>query len=137
MGSMLALGGILVALFLLYQTAGLCSNYSKARKTGVPVIVSPFSMYNPLWILTQASLAPRSWYIPLLRCLPEPLSLFSYAIANDWPRDHGHYLHRRLGPVFFVVSPGSCMLSCVDAVANEEFISKYKVWTKAANMNGR
>lgn len=136
MGSILALGGVLTAIFLLYQTASLCANYSKARKTGVPVIVSPFSMFNPLWILTQASLAPRSWFIPLMRCLPEPLSLFSRVITNDWTRENGHYLHQRLGPAFFVVSPGECMLSCADTVANEEIISKYKVWTKVPNMNG-
>lgn len=136
MGGILALGGFPVALVLLYQTASLCVNYSKARKTGVPVIVSPFSMYNPLWVLAQAWLAPRWWFIPLMRCLPEPLSLFSHAIAIDWPRDEGPYLHRRFGPAFFVVSPGSSVLSCADTVANEEFISRYKIWTKVASMSG-
>lgn len=137
MGSMLAFGGALVVLFLLNQTASLWVNYSRARRTGVPVILSPFSMYNPVWILTQAGLAPRSWFIPLMLCLPEPLSLFSRVIANDWPREHGPYLHRRLGPAFFVVSPGASMLSCIDTVANEDIISKYKAWPKVASMNGK
>ncbi|KAK8087281.1 Cytochrome p450 [Apiospora phragmitis] len=130
MVNILVLGSALAAATLLYGAAGLYANYGKVRRTGLPVIVSPFYTFNPLWIIAQSWLAPRAWFLPLCRLLPEPFSLFTRVILMDWPKEDGCALHAKFGPAFWVISPGTIQLMCADPVANEEIISKYKVWPK-------
>ncbi|KAK8862716.1 cytochrome P450 [Apiospora arundinis] len=130
MVNVLVIGSALVAATLLYSVAGLYTNYQKVRKTGIPVIVSPFYTFNPLWIIAQSWFAPRKWFLPLCRLLPEPFSLFTRVVLMDWPKEDGCELHDRFGPAFWVISPGTIQLMCSDPVANEEIISKYKAWPK-------
>ncbi|KAK8133660.1 Cytochrome P450 [Apiospora sp. TS-2023a] len=130
MVNLLVLGGALAAATLLYSVAGLYANYNKVRATRLPVIVSPFYTFNPLWIVAQSWLVPRAWFLPLCRLLPEPFSLFTCVILMDWPKEDGCDLHAKFGPAFWVISPGTIQLMCADPVANEEIISKYKAWPK-------
>ncbi|KAK7921411.1 hypothetical protein PG985_009433 [Apiospora marii] len=130
MVNLLVLGGALAAATLLYNVAGLYANYNKVRQTRLPVIVSPFYTFNPLWIVAQSWLAPRAWFLPLCRLLPEPFSLFTRVVLMDWPKEDGCDLHAKFGPAFWVISPGTIQLMCADPVANEEIISKYKAWPK-------
>ncbi|KAK8108038.1 uncharacterized protein PG998_010051 [Apiospora kogelbergensis] len=130
MVNVLVLGSALVAVTLLYSVAGLYTNYQKVRRSGIPIIISPFYTFNPLWIIAQSWFAPRKWFLPLCRLLPEPFSLFTRVVLMDWPKEDGCELHDKFGPAFWVISPGTVQFVCSDPVANEEIMSKYKVWTK-------
>ncbi|KAK8039481.1 cytochrome P450 [Apiospora rasikravindrae] len=137
MVNLLVLGSALVAATLLYSVAGLYTNYNKVRRTGIPIIVSPFYTFNPLWIIAQSWLAPRAWFLPLCRLLPERLSLFTRVITMDWPKEDGCELHDRFGPAFWVISPGTIQFMCADPVANEEIMTKYKAWIKPPEHVGK
>jgi cytochrome P450 len=99
------------------------SNYIVARKIGLPILLSPFSWQEPLYMLLGSHLA-------FLRHLPFGLGAWTQYSLLGWPLHSSYHLHHKLGPAFTIVSPAKNEITVADPVAAEELLGKYKVWTK-------
>ena len=109
------------------------SNYNAARKIGFPIIISPVSPLNPLWILTSRAF-PR---ILLLRHLPFGLGKWARCTYMGWTFQDKHALHDELGPVFVVVTPSGNEVTVADRQAAHTILSRRKDFIKPAVMYGR
>ena len=109
------------------------SNYNTARKIALPVIISPVSPLNPLWILTYR-LFP---FVLSLKHLPLGLGKWARCTYMGWTFDDKHALHDDLGPVFIVVTPSGNEISVADSQATHTILSRRKEFIKPAVMYGR
>lgn len=95
-------------LFLLWaviQFTSLYCNYVRARRSGLPIIVAPFSPYSISWALFRTFFNAEKWFPPLIRfLLPESVSRFTRVVGMNWVREEGLDFRRCLGPAFFIVS---------------------------------
>lgn len=138
MGHLVTAVPIIFIIWLLVQVTRLYANYAKANRAGLPIIVAPFVQYNMAWGLFQTFFQPEKWLIPLLQAvLPEPASRFTRVIHMNWVRENGPDLHRRLGPVFFIVSPSCIVFISADNLANTDFLTNAKKWTRLFPNEGR
>ncbi|KAK6361118.1 hypothetical protein TWF730_004865 [Orbilia blumenaviensis] len=74
--------GIAILLYSSYFLLKLLSNWLKARKTGLPVVVIPAAQDNPIWMIVCIPLRPL-----LKRFLPEDLFLRLGATMHGWEND--------------------------------------------------
>ena len=108
-------------------------NYSIARKIGLPIIVSPVSPLNPLWILTSRAFPS----ILLLRYLPFGFGKWARCTVLGWTFKDKHALHDELGSVFVIVTPGGNEVTVADAEITYNLLSRRKDFIKPAVMYGR
>ena len=132
MNLILVLASIILA-FVSWTVFSIISNYNAARKIALPVIISPVSPLNPLWILTYR-LCP---FILSLKHLPLGLGKWTRCTYLGWTFDDKHALHDELGPVFIVVTPSGNELSVADSQATHTVLSRRKEFIKPAVMYGR
>lgn len=109
------------------------SNYNTARKIALPVIISPVSPLNPLWILTYRTFP----IVLLLKHLPFGLGKWVRCTYMGWTFDDKYALHDELGPIFIVVTPSGNELSVADSHAAHTILSRRKEFIKPAVMYGR
>ena len=98
----------------------LAKNYIKARKIGLPVLVTPISFFNFLWLLSNHRLAP------LLKALPFGLGNFVDHSGFSWYFADRYRHHARLGPAFCVVSPGEVQVILADPDAADDVLARRK-----------
>lgn len=87
------------ALLLLQSLVSLARNYRIAKKTGLPVVVSPINISNPVWMVLGGLVGPL--------LLKAPLGLGAWVRCGRWGwlwEDQGA-LHRELGKVIINVDP--------------------------------
>ena len=108
-------------------------NYNAARKVGFPIVISPVSPLNPLWILTSRAF-PR---ILSLRHLPFGLGKWARCTYIGWTFQDKHALHDELGPIFVVVTPSGNEVTVADHQAAHTILSRRKEFIKPAVMYGR
>ena len=111
----------------------LISNYNAARKIALPLVISPVSTLNPLWILTYRAFP----FILSLKYLPFGLGTWARCTFMGWTFHDKHALHDELGPVFIVVTPSGNELSVADPRATHTIFSRRKEFIKPAVMYGR
>ena len=111
----------------------LISNYNTARKIALPLVISPVSPLNPLWILTYRAFP----FILSLKYLPFGLGTWARCTFMGWTFHDKHALHDELGPVFIVVTPSGNELSVADPQATHTILSRRKEFIKPAVMYGR
>ncbi|XMA16215.1 hypothetical protein WAI453_009006 [Rhynchosporium graminicola] len=100
-------------------------NYSAAKKTGLPIIISPVQRMNIPWMLAQHSLAP------LLALLPLGLGYFArYSSLDYWFEDKYH-LHEQVGKTFMFVSPGKNELHTVDPLVKKQIYARRRDFEKS------
>ncbi len=126
-----ALTTIIFAL-LAWTIVSIISNYVAARKIGLPVIISPVSPLNPLWILTYRAFP----YVLKLRRLPFGLGQWARCTFLGWNFNEKYALHDELGPVFVIVTPGGNEVTVADPQAADSVLAHRKEFIKPAAMYG-
>lgn len=116
--------------FLSWTFFSVISTYNTARKIALPVIISPVSPLNPLWILTYRTFP----FVLLLKHLPFGLGKWARCTYMGWTFHDKHALHDELGPVFIVVTPSGNEVSVADPQATHTILSRRKEFIKPAVM---
>lgn len=101
--------GALIA-WILWTVFSLGCNLQNARRTGLPVVISPVNPYDPLWRFVSKSLPINR----ILKRLPSGLGLFARCSYVGWQFDEKHVLHGEIGDAFLLVSPISNLLVVAD-----------------------
>lgn len=100
------LGVLAAAAFLLSRNViSFLGHNRAARKMGVPVVYSPVSARNRLWLAFAGVLGP------LIRKAPFGLGDWVHYTRFMWIWDDKDRMHQKLGKVFAQVSPGGLVVS--------------------------
>lgn len=132
MNLIFVLASIILASFS-WTFFSIISNYNKACKIAFPIILSPVSPLNPLWILTYRTFP----FVLSLKYLPLGLGQWARCTYMGWNFHDKHALHDELGPVFIVVTPSGNEVSVADSQATHTILSRRKDFIKPAVMYGR
>lgn len=88
------------ALYKLSRSIGAtASNYRAAKKTGLPVVVSPVSARNVIWLLTQKYIAP------IIYAAPFGLGSWARYTIRGWLWEDHDKTYQNLGKVWVLASP--------------------------------
>ena len=120
---------IILAL-IIWTLTSITSNYAVARRIGFPIIISPVSTLNPLWIITYRVFPP----ILQLKRLPFGTGVWARCTYMGWQFDDKYALHSSLGPIFTIVTPGGNELVVADPSAVHHILSRRKDFIKPAIM---
>ena len=126
------LASIIIAT-LAWTLLSIISNYNIARKLALPVVISPVSPLNPLWILTYRAFP----FILSLKHLPFGFGTWARCTFMGWTFHDKHALHHELGPCFIIVTPGGNEISVAEPRATHTIFSRRKEFIKPAVMYGR
>jgi hypothetical protein len=98
----------------------LLKHYIKARSVGLPIIINPIDLLNPIWILTHKPL------LPLFKSLP--FGLVDWMVCSGFVSvfTNRHKLHNKHGPVYLLVTPKEIALFIDDPDLTEEILGKRK-----------
>ncbi|CAN8096634.1 unnamed protein product [Discula destructiva] len=100
------------------------SNLRAARKTGLPILISPVDLLNPLWIIFQKPL------VPLLVKLPFGLGAWTRYNTMSWYFTDKYRVHEEYGKVFLKVSPDWIELHSADPEVNAQIFARRKDFEK-------
>lgn len=111
-----------VLAFVGWSAAAFVRNLCLARRTGLPVLISPVSRMNFIWVIIQEPVQP------LLKRLPFGLGSFNrFATLTWWFKDR-YRLHEEYGKVFLIVSPGALELISADPeVTNQIYAKRFEI----------
>lgn len=110
-----------------YQLLLLFRNYRIALKTGLPILITPFSIMDPIWILAEKWRLTR-----LFARLPFGLGSFIHYSTLAWPFHDRCQQHQRHGPAFMIVSPNDIRLIVADPEATRDIVTRSKHFIKPA-----
>ncbi len=117
--------------WILWTSISLFLNYQVARKLALPIVISPLSALNPLWMLA----------LKLLPVLPRFLEMLPFGLGNwarctyiGWTFQDKCALHDELGLVFVLVTPSGNELWVADPNTARIVLSKRKEYTKPTDM---
>ena len=75
-----------ILIWVIWQAIQFARSYRLARSIGLPILISPISTENPLWLLTY-KVGP-AWVMAFLRWLPTGMGMkYSY---DGWQFDDRH-----------------------------------------------
>jgi hypothetical protein len=116
---------------ILWTSISLFLNYQVARKLALPIVISPLSALNPLWMLALKLLPvlPR-----FLQMLPYGLGKWARCTYIGWTFQDKCALHDELGLVFVLVTPSGNELWVADPNTAHIVLSKRKEYTKPTDM---
>jgi hypothetical protein len=114
----------LVLVSISRQCLNLAKNYIAARQTGLPVLVTPISATNPLWLFGN------SYVIPILKCLPFGLGNFINHSGVTWVFPDRYRNHDRYGLVFAVATPGEIEVVLADPATASDVLARRKDFDK-------
>ena len=114
--------------FLSWHLLSIYSNYQRARLIGLPIIITPVNVMNPLWVLTQP------YFVPLLKRLPFNLGNFVHYSTMGWFFFAKHALHDRLGDAFTIVGPAENQIVVANAEAVVDIATRRKDFQKSEAM---
>ncbi|KAF1982728.1 cytochrome P450 monooxygenase-like protein [Aulographum hederae CBS 113979] len=123
---MLFILAVVAPLLFVFLTSVLpfAKNYIAAKKTGLPLLYSPTSHFNPLWIILQQPLRP------LLLKLPFGIGQFARHSTLDWFFIDKYKLHDERGQVLLKVTPGMMELHVADPAVNHQIYARKKDFEK-------
>lgn len=112
-----------LALILSYRNLILYRNYIAARRIGLPIIVTPLSWQDPVWMLVAPKFA---W----LERLPFGLgSWYRYSYLG-WNLYDRYDTHKRLGGAFTIVSPQQNEVILCHTSNLRQIMHKYHKWQR-------
>lgn len=117
-----------VIAWIAWIVASLFANFRIARQVGLPIIISPVSTLDPLWILAYKCL-------PILRSLqwlPFGWGAFARCTAMGWQFEEKYALHEQFGDAFILVTPSVNELVVADPDAASEILGRRKEFIKPA-----
>lgn len=111
----------LLVTYLLTSTGlSLASNYAAARKTGLPLVISPISKLNPIWLVLQRRLVPL-----MRRHLPAALTSWTRHNVLSWFFDDKYLLFSELGSRSWLhVTPRELEFHCADPAVNAQVFGR-------------
>ncbi|KAF2845171.1 cytochrome P450 monooxygenase-like protein [Plenodomus tracheiphilus IPT5] len=124
----------LAAIFL-YQVAvkykNLQRNIALAKSSGLPVVVSPWNLFNVFWLATY-----KIWTPVLRTLLPQSLQgLWIDLLHPEWGYRDGHMPYAQLGmDVFIVASPSRLSAFVADAEAITQITTRRNDFPKPLEM---
>lgn len=125
------------AAIILYQVASryrsLQRNIKLAKTSGLPVVVSPWNLFNTFW------LASYKVWTPLLKAfLPQSMQgLWMDLLHPEWGYIHGHKPFEKLGmDVFIVATPTRLSVFVADAEAITQITTRRNDFPKPLEMYG-
>ena len=121
-----------VAAYFIWTATSLLANYRAARKTGLPIVISPVNPLNPFWILLYRNFPVLPW----LRSLPWGLGTFARCSYNGWHFHDKQALHVELGDAFILVNPGINDVFVADPDATHSVLGRRKDFVKPALLYG-
>lgn len=105
----------LILAFILWSATTLFLNYVKARRIGLPIVISLWDAINPLWFAVKDSLYPTLMKLP-------------FGLSSLFVRNQGHWTfidryshHSRYGPAFTEVSPACVRIYIADPSTMEDY----------------
>lgn len=113
---------------LLWHLLCLFSNYRQARSIGLPIVITPINVMNPIWALSQNRLAP------ILSHLPFGLGNFVDYSTFGWAFKDKFAMHARLGDAFTIVGPAQNHVIVANAKTVEDITSRRKDFQKSEAM---
>ncbi|KAL6720095.1 hypothetical protein ACLMJK_002016 [Lecanora helva] len=125
----LLLASLILASFS-WTFISIIQNYLTARNIDLPIVISPVSPLNPIWILTWRTFPS----VLSLRHLPFGLGKWTRCTYMGWTFQDKHALHDELGPVFVIVTPGGNEVIVADPDAAHIVLSRRKEFIKPAIM---
>lgn len=120
---------MLLAPFL-WTLLAIIQNFNLARRIGFPIVISPVSTLNPFWIILYKIVPAVLW----LKHLPFGLGTWARCTYIGWQFDDKYALHRRLGPIFTLVTPGGNEVVVADPSAAHTILAHRKDFIKPAVM---
>jgi hypothetical protein len=102
---------LLLAIYVLYNACSVYVNYVKASRLGLPLVLSPITPDNPLWIALQTAFGG------ILRYFPFAASSFTRHCRLGWEFHDRFQTHARLGDAWMLVTPAKNWLYVADAEA--------------------
>lgn len=122
MASVWYLSVLLPLVLPLWSLISLCRNYRRARKTTLPILISPIDPFNPLWILL------RPYVNPFISRLPFGLGIQSQYNYLGFTAHTKNRLHETHGPAFLIVTPNVNQLFVGDAAACDDILKSHREW---------
>lgn len=110
----LSISGCLCISYVIWTIFRLQSNYVRARKIGLPIVINPVSNVNPLWLST------RSFFGPMFEALPFGLGDWVSRTGMGWTFYQRFRIHAKHGEAFIIVSPGENEIMLAEPHAAEE-----------------
>lgn len=111
---------LLSAYLLLSTIISLATNYAAARKTGLPVVISPVSKLNPVWLITQRRITP--W---MRAHLPATFTSWTRHNTLSWFFDDKYRLFNDLGSKSWLhVTPAGIEFHCADPAVNAQVFGR-------------
>jgi cytochrome P450 len=131
--SSLSIGISFILILIIWPLIKLRQNYLQVRSLGFPVVFSPFGRRNPFWTLTQRYFEP---IFIRFAAIGGPFRIFNFIhySANTCFFLSRYFLHKRYGPVFFNVTPGSIQIIIADASTADEVQTRRKDFVKNERM---
>jgi cytochrome P450 len=114
----------------LWPILSLLKNYRRARKVGLPILVTPIPFGNPLWQLSESYIAP------LFKLFPSNITSFMEYSTRGWYFDDKYRLHSKYGEAFMIVGPDVTQIVIADTGAAEDVLSRRKDFVKAHSLYG-
>ncbi|KAK1973703.1 cytochrome P450 [Colletotrichum cereale] len=93
-------------------------NYQTAKDLQIPILVSPISWQNPLWMLLGETIGRP------LQCLP-------FCRRFGWQIHDKYLMHEHLGPVFVIVSPSDNEIVISDPTTALEILHNWRHFPKS------
>ncbi|KAF7511089.1 hypothetical protein GJ744_005320 [Endocarpon pusillum] len=116
--------------WVIWTVISLLSNYKAARRIGLPVIISPVSSLDPLWILTYRALP----ILRLFKSLPFGLGKWSRCAYMGWSFDDKYSPHKELDLAFALVTPSLNEVWIADPDAAHVVLSRRKEYIKSVKL---
>lgn len=110
--------------YILYVSYSTYVNYSKASKLGLPLVVTPITPDNPLWIALQTAFGNVLHYFPF--------DTFSFTrhCRLGWEFHDRFKTHNRLGDAWILVTPAKNWLYIANAAAVVDMLGRGKDFTR-------
>lgn len=126
MFSSLLYGLLLVAIGSLF--ASVSSNVRLARKSKLPIVLSPIDAVNPFWVLAQPLL------LPLINSLPWGLGRWTRYNHRGWLFHDKFGMHVELGDAWMHLTPFTRTLYLADTAACQEVYKRKDDFQKPTHL---
>ena len=120
------LSTVVIAIFV-SQLANLIQNYRIARRLRLPILITPVSWQNPLWVLVGRRFS-------FLKSLPFNLGAWTQYSLLGWQMHDNYHMHEKLGPAFVIVSPQKNVIIVGDAETASDVLTNWRSYVKANDL---
>jgi hypothetical protein len=117
--------------WLLRSIYSLNLNRQSAKRTNLPILLSPFDPIDPLWMLVQKVI------IPICPYLPFGLGAFIRYNRLGWCYHDKFKMHSELGDAFMHVNPAKNQLFLANPEAIEDVFLRRKDFQKPVHLYSR